>query len=106
MREDEDAGSSNAEDIEEDVVQQDEEEDDDYEVDDDDEKQEKKHKTGILYIPTIPPYMTVTILREMLGEFGEIGRVYLQEDKNVGKFWRKANLIYKNLSHLFATALQ
>jgi ESF2/ABP1 family protein len=84
MRKNEDADSSHADDMEEDVVQQDEEEEEAFE-DDDDEKQEKKYKTGILYIPTIPPYMTVTILREMLGEFGEIGRVYLQEDKNVGK---------------------
>lgn len=91
MRENEEAGSSHTDDTEEEIqqddeekIQQDEEEEDDIE-DDDDEKQEKRHKTGILYIPTIPPYMTVTILREMLGEFGEIGRVYLQEDKNVGK---------------------
>jgi ESF2/ABP1 family protein len=83
MRKNEDADLSSTDDIEEDVVQQDEEDEEAFE--DADEKQEKKYKTGILYIPTIPPYMTVTILREMLGEFGEIGRVYLQEDKNVGK---------------------
>jgi len=83
MRKNEDADLSSTDDIEEDVVQQDEEDEEPFE--DADEKQEKIYKTGILYIPTILPYMTVTILREMLGEFGEIGRVYLQEDKNVGK---------------------
>ncbi|XP_050429672.1 uncharacterized protein LOC126838922 [Adelges cooleyi] len=42
----------------------------------------KKKKKGIIYISSIPKYMNVTKLRELLGEYGEIGRVYLQPATN------------------------
>lgn len=38
----------------------------------------KKKKRGIVYISSIPKYMTVSILREHLGRYASIGRVYLQ----------------------------
>ncbi|XP_016984726.1 pre-rRNA-processing protein esf2-like [Drosophila rhopaloa] len=41
----------------------------------------KKRKKGIIYISNIPQHMNVTRLREILGEFGTIGRVYLQPEK-------------------------
>ncbi|XP_031627023.1 pre-rRNA-processing protein esf2-like [Contarinia nasturtii] len=45
------------------------------------DKPEKKKKRGIIYISSIPKYMNVTILREMLGEYAKIGRVFLQPGK-------------------------
>ncbi|EDW07560.2 pre-rRNA-processing protein esf2 [Drosophila mojavensis] len=44
----------------------------------------KKRKKGIIYISNIPKHMNVTRLREILGEFGKIGRVYLQPEKKLG----------------------
>lgn len=38
----------------------------------------KKSKKGILYLSTIPLYMNVTRIREFFGQFGTIGRVYMQ----------------------------
>lgn len=42
----------------------------------------KIRKKGIVYLSSIPKYMNVTKLRELLGEYGEIGRVYLQPSAN------------------------
>lgn len=47
-------------------------------------KKQKKRKKGIIYISNIPKHMNVTILREMLGQHGKIGRVYLQPEKPSG----------------------
>ncbi|XP_050744130.1 activator of basal transcription 1 [Drosophila biarmipes] len=44
-------------------------------------KPAKKAKRGIIYISNIPKHMNVTRLREILGEYGKIGRVYLQPEK-------------------------
>ncbi|XP_034476807.1 pre-rRNA-processing protein esf2-like [Drosophila innubila] len=44
----------------------------------------KKRKKGIIYISNIPKHMNVTRLREILGGFGKIGRVYLQPEKQLG----------------------
>lgn len=44
----------------------------------------KKKKRGIIYLSTIPPYMNVTKVREIFGQYGELGRVFLQlEDKGI-----------------------
>lgn len=40
--------------------------------------QKKTPKRGIIYLSSIPPYMNVLRIREVFGEFGTIGRVYLQ----------------------------
>lgn len=37
-----------------------------------------KNKKGIIYISSIPKYMNVTQLRELMQQFGEVGRIYLQ----------------------------
>lgn len=42
------------------------------------EKTKKEPKRGIIYLSSIPPYMNVVQIREYFGEFGTIGRVYLQ----------------------------
>lgn len=39
-------------------------------------------KKGIVYLSSIPKYMNVTKLRELLGHYGEIGRVFLQPASN------------------------
>lgn len=41
-------------------------------------KIKKSPKRGIIYLSSIPPYMNVTRIREVLGQFGKVGRVYLQ----------------------------
>lgn len=42
----------------------------------------KKRKKGIVYLSSIPKYMNVTKLRELLGDYGEIGRLFLQPSAN------------------------
>lgn len=44
----------------------------------------KKKKTGIIYISTIPKHMNVTILRELLEPYGDVGRIYLQPERKGG----------------------
>lgn len=38
----------------------------------------KPSKRGLIYLSSIPPYMNVTTVREVFGQFGKVGRVYLQ----------------------------
>lgn len=45
----------------------------------------KKKKRGIIYISSIPKYMNVTILREMLSQYAKIGRIFLQPGKLTSK---------------------
>lgn len=52
---------------------------------------EKKKKRGIIYLSSIPKYMNVTILREMLSEYAKIGRIYLEP----GKLTRKPIFCFK-----------
>lgn len=49
-------------------------------------EQAKKRKRGIIYISSIPKYMNVTILREMLSQYAKIGRIFLQPGKLTSKF--------------------
>uniref|UniRef100_A0A336MAR9 Activator of basal transcription 1 n=1 Tax=Culicoides sonorensis TaxID=179676 RepID=A0A336MAR9_CULSO len=44
-------------------------------------KSQKKRKPGIIYISSIPKHMNVTLIREYLSPFGDLGRVFLQPDK-------------------------
>ena len=47
---------------------------------------EKLKKRGVLYVARIPPRMTPTKLKTLLGEYGEVCRVYLvEEDKAARK---------------------
>lgn len=41
----------------------------------------KKKKKGIIYLSSIPKFMNVTILRELLSEYAAIGRIFLQPGK-------------------------
>lgn len=50
-----------------------------------DNKPAKKKKRGIIYISSIPKYMNVTILREMLSQYAKIGRIFLQPGKLTGR---------------------
>lgn len=42
----------------------------------------KIRKKGIVYLSSIPKYMNVTKLRELLGVYGDVGRVFLQPASN------------------------
>uniref|UniRef100_A0A1Q3F3N0 Activator of basal transcription 1 n=1 Tax=Culex tarsalis TaxID=7177 RepID=A0A1Q3F3N0_CULTA len=44
----------------------------------------KKKKPGIIYISSIPKHMNVTILRELLEPYGDVGRIYLQPERKDG----------------------
>lgn len=39
---------------------------------------DKKNKKGIIYLSTLPKNMNVTKLREIMENFGQVGRIYLQ----------------------------
>lgn len=38
----------------------------------------KKRKRGIVYLSSIPKYMNVALIKNLFGEYGSVGRVYLQ----------------------------
>lgn len=48
----------------------------------------KKKKKGIIYISSIPKHMNVAILRDMLGQYAQVGRIFLQPGKLPGKYFR------------------
>ena len=49
-------------------------------------KSKKKLKeAGIIYLSRIPAYMSVKVIREMLGQYGEIGRLFLQPNEKASK---------------------
>lgn len=54
----------------------------------------KKKKHGIIYISSIPKFMTVSILREFLSEYAPVGRIYLQANNNQSKSEDGKNLIF------------
>ncbi|CAR28266.1 hypothetical protein ZYGR_0N07610 [Zygosaccharomyces rouxii] len=39
-----------------------------------------KHKTGVVYLSTIPPYMKPTKMRQILTRFGEVDRLFLRRE--------------------------
>lgn len=39
-----------------------------------------KHKTGVIYLSSIPPYMKPTKMRQILSRFGEIDRLFLRRE--------------------------
>lgn len=41
-----------------------------------------KYKYGIIYLSYIPDGLNVKIIREIMGEFGEVGRIFLESEKN------------------------
>lgn len=50
------------------------------------EKPLKKKKKGIIYISSIPKHMNVAILKDMLGQYAQVGRLFLQPGKLPGKY--------------------
>lgn len=46
----------------------------------------KKKKPGVIYISSIPKHMNVTILRELMEPYGDVGRIYLQPERK-GRLW-------------------
>lgn len=53
---------------------------------------EKLRKRGVVYLARIPPRMGPSKVKSLLGEFGEVTRVYLEEeDKSVRKKRQKAS---------------
>nr|XP_023013730.1 activator of basal transcription 1-like [Leptinotarsa decemlineata] len=38
----------------------------------------KTPKKGIIYLSSIPPYMNVSLIKEVFSKFGTVGRIYLQ----------------------------
>lgn len=53
---------------------------------DQEETTDKKKKKGVIYLSSIAKFMNVTILRQMLSEYAEIDRIYLQPGKLTSKF--------------------
>ncbi|XP_077550257.1 activator of basal transcription 1-like [Haemaphysalis longicornis] len=45
----------------------------------------KKKIPGVVYLSYIPPKMNVKTVRSMLSKFGELGRIFLQPEKQHGK---------------------
>lgn len=45
------------------------------------EKSEKRNKKGIIYLSTLPKTMNVVKLREIMENFGGVGRIFLQPEK-------------------------
>lgn len=45
-------------------------------------RKKKVLKKGIVYLSTIPPFMNVTKIYEIMGQYGEVGRVFLQPAKS------------------------
>uniref|UniRef100_A0A914RKS7 Activator of basal transcription 1 n=1 Tax=Parascaris equorum TaxID=6256 RepID=A0A914RKS7_PAREQ len=43
--------------------------------------EERERRSGIIYFQSLPPFFTVTRMREEMSKFGEIGRIYLQAEK-------------------------
>lgn len=39
-----------------------------------------KHKTGVVYLSTIPPYMKPTKMRQILSRFGDLDRLFLRRE--------------------------
>lgn len=73
-------------------AEDDEEDDDDMDLANfrpGEDQPKKKRKKGIIYISNIPKHMNVTRIREILGEYGKIGRVYLQPEKLPGSKYTK-----------------
>jgi ESF2/ABP1 family protein len=47
----------------------------------------KTKKKGIIYISSIPKHMNVSICRELMEQFGDVGRIFLQPDKKGSKLF-------------------
>jgi len=73
--------------------------DEDEQVDENETKISKPSKSkkklkeaGIIYLSRIPAYMSVKVIREMLGQHGEIGRLFLQPNEKTSN--KKKNRVF------------
>eukprot|EP00820_Chromera_velia_P021604 Cvel_30106.t1-p1 / transcript=Cvel_30106.t1 / gene=Cvel_30106 / organism=Chromera_velia_CCMP2878 / gene_product=Pre-rRNA-processing protein esf2, putative / transcript_product=Pre-rRNA-processing protein esf2, putative / location=Cvel_scaffold4244:9559-10459(+) / protein_length=129 / sequence_SO=supercontig / SO=protein_coding / is_pseudo=false len=41
------------------------------------EIQERENKSGVIYLSSIPPYMKPQHLRNVLSQYGQVGRIYM-----------------------------
>jgi len=46
-----------------------------------------KEKTGVIYISRIPPGMRPTKVRHLMSQYGEVGKVYLQQEGECTMIW-------------------
>ena len=44
--------------------------------------EQDESKAGVIYLSRIPTLMNVKILRQMMEQYGEVGRIFLQPDGN------------------------
>ena len=51
------------------------------------EKQPKKTEEGIIYISKVPPFMKPGKLRNLMTQFGEVGRLFLQPEGKLLLNW-------------------
>ncbi|KAL1513444.1 hypothetical protein ABEB36_002855 [Hypothenemus hampei] len=64
-------------------------------------EKKKVSKKGLIYLSSIPPYMNVLQIREILGQYGKVGRVYLQladKDQKVQDKKKKKKRIAKKFT--------
>ncbi|KAL0117748.1 hypothetical protein PUN28_008861 [Cardiocondyla obscurior] len=59
----------------------------------------KKAKRGIIYLSTIPRYMNIVMIREMLSAYGKLGRVYLQPADNEAQSTKYKKKLKKAIKH-------
>lgn len=45
----------------------------------------KTKEPGIVYLSRVPPFMNVSKVRQIFGEYGEVGRIFLQPDGVYGQ---------------------
>ena len=60
-----------------------------------------KNKTGVIYLPKIPPGRNYTRIREIFEKFAPIGNIYLVPDKQANDKLQKKGKGYKNYKEGF-----
>lgn len=61
--------------------------DNEEDVEMEEEEPTRRRKPGIVYLSSIPPGMNPQLVREFLGEHGEIGKSFLQPIESKFKSW-------------------
>jgi len=47
--------------------------------------EDPEKNTGVVYLSTVPPFFSAKKIREVFSNFGEVGRIFLQSEKQKGK---------------------
>ena len=66
----------------------------------------KLKKRGVLYLARVPPRMDPTKVRRMLSEFGEVTRVYLEEEDKSANPKDLRNFNLNKLQKMLSIAIQ